>query len=343
MLRYLIYPNFTMFIFQTKVTDMKKLLSCFVFLITTVCSSAQTTYLADTAFTTDVGFGGAPASCVYTNGYYTGFWMDSNRHYSLADIFTVPFDSTWAFDTVILYGFVTNNSTISTFTNTFLEIYNGIPGSGGSVIWGDMTTNRLVSTGFTGIYRVDTIDGLNYTGDAIMYLKCYLSPAPKLTSGSYWLRWSTLRSGPWYGNCPPKVLPGRINPPGQEGRQDSSGTWWFLANSGHRPGFNKIIKASAGVAAVSQVNNSEGYLLGQNYPNPFTDVTTISFTLPGSGHVVLTVYNAIGQTVASLVNGETGPGIHTLTFDGNEWPAGMYYYQLKTDAGIESRQMLLVK
>lgn len=322
---------------------MKNLLCCLLVLAAAMCATAQTNYLVDTAFTTDVGFGGAPASCVYNNGYYTGFWMDSNRNYSLADIFTVPLDSTWAFDTVILYGFVTNGSTTSTFTKAFLEIYNGIPGSGGSVIWGDMTTNRLVSTGFTGIYRVDTIDGLNYTGDAIMYLKLFLSPSPVLSSGSYWLRWSTIRSGPWYGNCPPKVLPGRINPPGQEGRQDSSGTWWYLANSGHRPGFNKIIRASAAVAAVAQTATTTGDLLQQNCPNPFAEGTSIAFTLPEAGKAKLSVYNAIGQEIAVPVNGEMSAGTHTVSLDARAWPPGIYYYRLAAGVATLSRTMLLLR
>jgi len=317
----------------------KRLLTC-ICILTIACSAqAQTTYLADTAFTTDVGFGGAPASCVFTNGYYTGFWCDSNRNYSLADIFTIPLESTWAFDTVILYGFVTNGSTTSTFTKTFLEIYEGEPGAGGSVIWGDMTTNRLVATGFTGIYRVDTVDGLDYTGDAIMYLKCYLSPAPVLTAGSYWLRWSTTRSGPWYGNCPPKVLPGRINPPGQEGRQDSSGTWWYLANSGQRPGFNKIFKASAAVAAVPAIGTTAPALESHNFPNPFTANTTISFTLPAAGTIDLTVYNVLGQVVRTLLHDPADAGSHEVAFNAGLLPAGIYYYQLTTASGTVVRSM----
>ena len=325
---------------------MKKtlLVSCFCMFIS-FCSFSQTTYLTDTAFTTDVGFGGAPASCVFTGGYYLGFWMDANRDYSIADVFTVPFSSTWAFDTVILYGYQDGSTMTSPFTAAYLQIYaGGPPDGGGTLVWGDTTTNLLSGTGFTGIYRVDTFSsggGLNNTSWPIMYLKLYLSPFPSLPANTYWLRWSTLASGTGRINCPPKVLPGRINPSGQQAKQDSSGRWYTLSYNGQHSGFSKIVKASAAVASVAKIIKPPVISLSQNTPNPFKGNTQISFYTPQDGGVKLTVYNSAGQLVATLVDGYLNTGEYTVTLDAGQLAPGVYYYQLNTNAASESKEMLV--
>ena len=307
---------------------------------------SQITYLADTAFTTDIGYGGAPASCrCEPNGYWLGLNMNHNTGFWLADFFTVPASSTWVFDTVIIYGYERGSSTISTFTGGYLRIYaGGPPGLGGSLIWGDSLNNIMASTSFTGIYRVDTAasnGGLTSTFRPIMSIKLYLSPAPSLTSGTYWLAWSSKSSGTYSPDCPPKVLPGRINPTGQNGRSDSSGVWSTITDYGHTLGFNMIIKASASVS-VPGINNLRSFTLDQNTPNPFNESTKISFHLAQDSYTTLCVYNILGQLVNTLTDGNLNSGDHSFIFNAHELPPGLYYYRLKTNAGIESKQMQLV-
>ena len=83
--------------------------------------------------------------------------------------------------------------------------------------------------------------------------------------------------------------------------------------------------------------------LSQNYPNPFNPSTTISFTLPQSGNVKLTVYNIIGQQVAELVNGYKEAGIHTINFSASDFNSGVYFYRLETESLSELKKMILVK
>ncbi len=85
------------------------------------------------------------------------------------------------------------------------------------------------------------------------------------------------------------------------------------------------------------------YALEQNYPNPFNPATRIGFSLPGADHVSLTVYNMLGQTVATLVDGAMNAGTFEVTFDATEYPSGVYYYSLSAGEFRSLKKMLLVK
>ena len=324
---------------------MKNILSILLCL-TSFSALSQITYLADTAFYTDIGQGGAEASCKANHVVYNGWDMTRSNYAWIADAFTVPTGAVWKFDTVIVYGYQYGSTPTSSFTSCNLQIYNDTPGAGGAVIWGDTTTNLLVSTGFTGIYKVDTFvadSGLLSTKRPIMYLKLYLAPHPNLSAGHYWLSWSATGSLPGACVAPDKVLPGRINPPGQVARASYSGSWDYLVDSIVVNGMDMIIKARAGLASVPVVQNLPALVLGQNAPNPFNSETAISYYLPQEGFVKLCVYNTIGQLMATLVNGDTNAGWHHSELMAGHLPAGVYYYQLSTPFGTACKQMSLIK
>lgn len=79
---------------------------------------------------------------------------------------------------------------------------------------------------------------------------------------------------------------------------------------------------------------SRRFTLDQNYPNPFQSTTRIAFELPESDNVSLAVYNLLGQTVATLVDEVLPAGIHAVSFDARDLPAGLYVYRLRA-GGLE--------
>lgn len=90
--------------------------------------------------------------------------------------------------------------------------------------------------------------------------------------------------------------------------------------------------------------------LMQNYPNPFNPSTTIRFTVANVGisrdlslQTNLTVYNSLGQQVATLVNEQKPPGNYEITFDANKLASGIYFYRLSTGNFIQTKKMLLIK
>jgi Cu/Zn superoxide dismutase len=83
--------------------------------------------------------------------------------------------------------------------------------------------------------------------------------------------------------------------------------------------------------------------LGQNYPNPFSSVTTIEFALAGSRHVLLEVYNVLGQRIAKLADSELPGGEYEARFESRNLPDGLYIYRLTVDGQRFSRTMVLLR
>jgi len=83
--------------------------------------------------------------------------------------------------------------------------------------------------------------------------------------------------------------------------------------------------------------------LAQNYPNPFNPSTSISYALPRSSDVKLSIYNMKGQFVHSLVNAQQPAGIYTVKWDAAGHASGMYLYRLQVGEKIINRKMLLMK
>jgi len=82
--------------------------------------------------------------------------------------------------------------------------------------------------------------------------------------------------------------------------------------------------------------------LEQNHPNPFTDYSTIAFSLPTEQHVLLEVYDVTGRKVRTLANSSYGPGSHTVGMEAQELEPGLYSYRLQAGERSAIRQMLIL-
>jgi hypothetical protein len=92
----------------------------------------------------------------------------------------------------------------------------------------------------------------------------------------------------------------------------------------------------------------EGFVLEQNYPNPFRSTTLIRYVIPDDANVDLTVFNNLGQVMAKLANGRMSAGMHQVNFDASKLAAGIYTYRLQTlDADgkivVINKKMILSK
>jgi len=93
------------------------------------------------------------------------------------------------------------------------------------------------------------------------------------------------------------------------------------------------------------------YNLSQNYPNPFNPTTTINYQIPELSLVTLTVYDVLGNEVATLVNEEKAVGSYEVEFDASNLPSGIYFYRIQAgdpskgsgQGFIETRKMVLLK
>ena len=88
----------------------------------------------------------------------------------------------------------------------------------------------------------------------------------------------------------------------------------------------------------------EKYALEQNYPNPFNPSTVIEFSLPENvGNVKLSIYNALGEKVAELVNTALTAGKYSYQWNAQNVATGMYIYELRTDKFVSVKKMILMK
>ena len=101
-------------------------------------------------------------------------------------------------------------------------------------------------------------------------------------------------------------------------------------------------------AAKEADSRPQCFSLSQNYPNPFNPQTSIKYALPQDAQVRLTVYNVLGQKVATLVDEFQDAGFKTVWWDGkdvegDEVSSGVYFYRLTAGEFSEVRKMMMVK
>jgi len=101
--------------------------------------------------------------------------------------------------------------------------------------------------------------------------------------------------------------------------------------------------ATLSESVVVDVTAPTKFALDQNYPNPFNPSTTIRYGLPAKLHVMLSVFNTLGQQVAQLENEDVDAGIHEVKFDGSRLASGVYYYRLIAGEHVDSKKLLLMK
>jgi hypothetical protein len=150
------------------------------------------------------GAGGADESVLMAPLGTYGFGAQQTAGNSMADDFIVPAGG-WDPTKFTFYTYQTGSSTTSTITGLFFRIYNGDPSAGGTVVWGDMTTNKMTATSWSNIYRTLAVGGA--TDRPIMKVEGAITGL-HLNAGVYWVEYQFTgsgASGPW---APPITITG---------------------------------------------------------------------------------------------------------------------------------------
>jgi len=108
-------------------------------------------------------------------------------------------------------------------------------------------------------------------------------------------------------------------------------------------GAGVFVAENATSIRVAEKPVASRYTLFQNYPNPFNPSTLISYQLSAASHVTLTIYDALGRKLETLVNERQTAGNHSVIFNGSYLPSGVYFYRLQVGTFSQSRKMVLVK
>ncbi len=132
----------------------------------------------------------------------------------------------------------------------------------------------------------------------------------------------------------------------------SSGSWaqmWNISLGSGSTLDGMVVPIRATYTTFSlPVSNEDGVVvpdeleLVQNFPNPFSQETTINYTLPNAEDVELTIYNLLGQEVRTLVDKFQPAGNHSITFQADSLPSGLYLYTLQAGSQRLTRRLTIV-
>ena len=133
----------------------------------------------------------------------------------------------------------------------------------------------------------------------------------------------------WY-NCSPahtKPLNGNLK---------AYAAWWLWARLA---GWNPTVEIKD-----NKNHHLNKFILNQNHPNPFNPVTVISYQLRVKSYVELSVFNTLGQKVATLAAKEQPAGYHKVEWNAQNFTSGIYFYRLKIGSNFsETKKMLIMK
>ncbi len=104
----------------------------------------------------------------------------------------------------------------------------------------------------------------------------------------------------------------------------------------------KLAPKVLGIEEKQQILPSDISLF-QNYPNPFNSITNISYSLKSASNVKITIYDATGKRIYTLIDKNQQPAQHNVKFNGTNLTSGVYYYQLETDFQKQTRKMILMR
>jgi hypothetical protein len=112
----------------------------------------------------------------------------------------------------------------------------------------------------------------------------------------------------------------------------------------------------AQIAGLYDLNTSVGQtsdaslprdpVLQQNFPNPFNPSTVVRFSIPariGGNMIRLDVFDLLGRKIQTLAEGDMAAGTHSVVWDANGLPSGVYYCRLTTSLGAQTRKMVLMR
>jgi hypothetical protein len=125
-----------------------------------------------------------------------------------------------------------------------------------------------------------------------------------------------------------------------------SGAWSFpryFSTGGSPQAWHEGVEDENPISTKGAEEKPTAFGLSQNFPNGFNPTTQIKYSLPVDAHVRLSVYDVLGQEVATLVNSDEAAGFKAVTFNAGNLPSGIYFYRLTAGDFSDIKKMILLK
>jgi len=122
--------------------------------------------------------------------------------------------------------------------------------------------------------------------------------------------------------------------------------WNVEFMAGAQETYNWYLRDSVATGVELQPSTAKlpaSFELSAPRPNPVSGSTAIQYALPVAGNVTLSVYNAAGQLVKTLVSGRQEAGLHTTQWNAKGVPSGVYFGRLNAGSFTKTRTMVVVR
>ncbi len=105
------------------------------------------------------------------------------------------------------------------------------------------------------------------------------------------------------------------------------------------------IYRSANVVNVESIkdNYEVNFKLEQNFPNPFNPSTVISYSIKESSFVSISIFNAIGEKMETLINEFTKPGTYRIEWNAKECPSSVYFCKMSSGEFSETKKIIFLR
>lgn len=217
--------------------------------------------------------------------------------FGLADDFTVPAGPSWALTSLRVYSLdQVTTTTTSPYTNIRVRIWNGIPGAGGTIVWGDMTTNVFAGTGYTskrGIFNSLGSTAAPTPNLPIFYIDANVNTT--LAPGTYWVEWQVVNSAACFS--PTSQVVGIRSMPSYNARQRAVAVWSTPVDGG-----SPASAPDVNIELPFSINYTTGPCAGT--PTPGNTITSAANVCPSTPFTL------------SLQNATNGSGVTYQWFSG---------------------------
>ena len=123
-------------------------------------------------------------------------------------------------------------------------------------------------------------------------------------------------------------------------RHNSNGS---ATDDGVISGYEVTGACGTSAKGVAKHGTPTGFALEQNSPNPFNPSTEILFHAAEDSELRLTVLDALGRQVSVLAEGTVTAGTHSVIFQADNLPSGLYFYRLESQGRAITKRMMLMK
>ncbi|MEX2483652.1 MAG: T9SS type A sorting domain-containing protein [Brumimicrobium sp.] len=116
----------------------------------------------------------------------------------------------------------------------------------------------------------------------------------------------------------------------------SSDTWFYTTSTPR-------VRMNFDPSSSTKENSFENLNVSQNYPNPFSDETTVKYSLENASEVSYTLVDLTGKTILDVNEGNVSAGNHSIKVDGSSLASGVYYFNMNAGDTQVTHKMIVNK